>query len=619
MVALIVALVAHYTAILPSNADTFVLSAITLVAVTPVVWRTALALKKKTISIDLLVIVALFASLIAKELVSAVFISLMLTSSRILALSTEDQARRAIQSLLKLKPQKVRVKHGDRIEEISPENVQKGDIVVVELGERVPVDGTITNGTATVDQSSLTGESLPLEKKGGDSALSSTLVVSGNLEIRAEKVGKETALEKIIELVEKSEVNKSKISTFSDNLAIYYSIVVVLGTALIYFYTHNLALILSVILIVSAEDIAIAIPLAFVAAIGHAAKRGAVIKGGNYLEALRRAKVLVVDKTGTLTKGKLKIENVFTFGDMDKKRLLSLVAPIAAQSNHPAAIALLQFVETENPTHQTAHSFEEQSGRGMQALVDGIKVMVGRQIYLEDAGIMIDPNQLNEIVKEEENGANVTLVGCDGKLAGFFTLLDEIKPGTKEILTEMKQLGVSRIVMLSGDNEKIAARVAKEVGITDFHADLLPENKITYLKKYLHHQHTVIAAGDGVNDAALLSAADIGVAMGGIGAETTIESADIVLMQDDLAKLPELIKLSRFTIGVAYEDLAIWAAVNALGLYLVFSGILLPTGAAIYNFAGDFPPLLNSIRLLALHKKAAKKGSTNSGHPQLVV
>lgn len=602
MVVLVIALATHYLAIVSPAIDAFILTCVAIIAGTPVAWRTIQVLRNKTMSIDLLVVVALIASLLARELVSAVFISLMLTSARMLAIATEDRARQAIKSLLKLKPKKVHIKHGDKVEEVSPGSVKRGDLVVVELGERIPVDGVIVSGTATVDQSSLTGESLPIDKKVGDTVLSSTSIASGNIVVRAEKVGKETALEKIIELVEKSETNKSKISIFSDKLAIYYSLIVVVGTIIIYTVSHSLTLVLSVILIVSAEDIAIAIPLAFVAAIGHAAKRGAIIKGGNYLEGLRRARVLVVDKTGTLTKGKLKVEDIFAFDKTNKQEILSLAASLANQSNHPAAKALSQYAETQHTMLQVPQKFVEKSGKGMEATIAGKKVIVGRQSYLEETGIKMTPHQLHDMTREEMNGANITLVGYAGNLLGFFTLLDEIKPGTKEVIAELKQLGIKKIVMLSGDNEKIAERVAREVGITDYHANLLPENKITYLKKYLSHEYNVIAAGDGVNDAALLSAADIGVAMGGIGADATIESADIVLMRDDLAKLPELIKLSNFTLGVAYQDLAIWLVINGVGLVLVFGGYLLPTGAAIYNFFGDFPPLLNSIKLLRLQK-----------------
>lgn len=601
-VVLVIALVAHYTRIVPPTVDAYILITVATIAVVPVIWRTIQVLKSKRMSIDLLVIVALIASIAAGELPSAVFIALMLTSARMLAIATENRARNAIKSLLKLKPKVIRVKVGDQIKEIAPEQVNKGDIVVVELDERIPVDGVIIEGNATVDQSSLTGESLPLSKKAGDNVFSSTFVVSGSLIIRAEKVGKETTLEKIIDLVEKSETNKSTISIFSDRLAIYYSVTVVFATVLIYFFTHNLSLILSVILIVSAEDIAVAIPLAFVAAIGHAAKRGAIIKGGNFLEGLKNVQVLIVDKTGTLTKGKLKVEDLFIFDQWEKNQVLSFAGTISNQSNHPAAKAILRYTEEQNSKPTLSSKFEEKSGQGMEALINGKKITIGRLSYLQEEHVTITPHQLHDIQREKDRGVNTTLVAYDGQLIAFFALADEIKPGVKEVLSELKTLGVSRIVMLSGDNEKIAERVAKQVGITDYHANLLPEDKIFYLKKYLSSRYKVMAAGDGVNDAALLSAADIGIAMGGIGADATIESADIVLMQDDLSKLPELIKLSRFTLSVARQDLIIWAIINALGLFLVFSGILLPTGAAMYNFIGDFPPLLNSVKLLRLQK-----------------
>ena len=604
---LLIALLVHYVGIIPPPIDAKILILVASIAVVPVAWRTVIALKKKTISIDLLVVVALVASLLAGEFPSAVIIALMLTSARMLAITTENKARQAIKSLLKLKPKLIHIRIGDEIKEVSPENVKKGDLVVVELDERIPVDGVITEGDATVDQSSLTGESIPLQKKTGDSVLSSTFVVSGNITIRAERVGKETTLEKIIDLVEKAETNKPAISIFSDKLAVYYTITVVVATVLIYLFSHNLSLVLSVILIVSAEDIAIAIPLAFVAAIGHAAKRGAIIKGGNYLEGLKKVKILIVDKTGTLTKGKLKVDDIFIFGDWEKEKVLSLAASIACESNHPTAKAILQYTQEHNCKFKQPDRLKEISGQGIEAFINDKKIIIGRLSYLQEEQVSVTPHQLRDLEREKDRGLNITAVGYDGELIAFFALADEIKPGTKEVLTELKHLGVEKIVMLSGDNEKIAGRVASIVGITDYHANLLPEDKITYLKKYMSAKYKVMAAGDGVNDAALLSAADIGVAMGGIGADATVESADIVLMQDDLAKLPELIKLSKFTLGVVYQDLVIWAIINSAGLVLVFAGLLLPTGAAVYNFLGDFPPLINSIKLLRLRKGEYKQ------------
>lgn len=603
LVILLLTLILHFWNVIPLPLDNLILGVVTIIAIIPILWQMTKVFKNRKIPFDFLVTIALVGALISGEIVSAVFIGLMLTSARILGIYIEDKARHALKTLLKLKPHKVRILFNNQFTEVAPDKVNKGDVVVVELGERIPIDGIIIDGIATVDESSLTGESLPVEKRVGDNALSSTVVLFGNLTIRAEKVGKETTLEKIIELVNKAEANKSKISSFSDKLAIYYSVIVVFGSILIYLISNNFSLVLSVILIVSAEDVAIAIPLAFVSAIGHAAKRGVIIKGSNYLEGLRNVKVLMVDKTGTLTIGKLKVEEVFIFNKFKEEQVVSYAAGMSSLSEHPSAKAILSHAEINKIEPKKIRNFREESGKGSRATINGKEIIIGKLNYLKENKVIITDSEIKKIEKEKEKGVNTTLISYNKKLIGFFTLTDQIKPDVKGIIAELKQLGVAKIVMLTGDNEKIALRIAKEAGITDFHANLLPEDKIKYLKKYLNPKYKVMAIGDGVNDAALLTAADIGVAMGGIGADVTIESGDIVLMHDDLRRIPELIKLSHYTMNIAYQDLAIWAVTNSIGLLLVFGGYLAATGAAAYNFFGDFPPLLNSTRLLGLRKK----------------
>ncbi len=588
---------------LPYNIDDYVLIVITIIATLPVGWRVVRAFAEKKITFDLLVAIALVAALASNELAGAAFIGLMLTSARILSVYTENRARRAIQNLLKLKPKKAKVKIGGKIVEMSIGKIKKGDLVVAGLGEIISVDGTVIEGAAAVDQSSLTGESLPVDKKTGDRVFSSTTVASGNLTIKAERIGRETTLEKIIDLVEKAQETKPKISSFSDKLASIYAIAVMVVILAVYAVSRSVPLVLSVILVVSAEDIAIAIPLAFTAAIGRAARRGVIVKGGDFLDGLRKVKVMLVDKTGTLTFGRLKVENLFIFDDISENDVLTWSASVSLLSNHPSAKAILNYTAEKKIKPLDPNKFEEYSGKGSAALVKGEQITTGKVSFLQEKSIKITEHQLRDIEREKDKGLNVTLIGRGASLAGFFTLADEIRPNVGEIISELKNLGVEKIVMLTGDNENIAKRVADAVGIKEYHANLLPEDKLNYLKKYLNPKYKVLAAGDGVNDAAILNAADIGVAMGGIGSDVTVESGDIVLMQDNLSRMPELFRLSRFTLSVAYQDIVIWTAINGLGLYLVFAGRLLPAGAAAWNFIGDFPPLLNSVKLLKLRGK----------------
>lgn len=572
-------------------------SGVAFITTLPILWSAIKSLKNKKISVDLLASIAIVVSLLDKQWTSVLFINLMITSARIFSDYTEARSRRALESLMKLKPQKAKIKVDGGFREVHLSDVRLGDMVVVELGEMVPVDGVVEKGEAEVDQSSLTGESVPVFKKAGDMVFGSTIVSSGNLLIKTEKIGGETFFEKIIDLVKKSQANKARIHTLSDKFSAWYIVVVLLGSAGIFFFLHNVKLTLSVLLVSCADDVAIALPLAFLASIAHAAKHGSIIKGGDYLEGLMKAKTAVFDKTGTLTKGKLKVEKLFSF-NFSEREILETTGSISLMSSHPSAHALKRYVDEKGGVKiSEPEKFEEYAGKGAIAVLNGKKILSGKVSFLKEQGVKISGEQLAEINKQEREGYGVSLVSVGNELAGFFTFIDEIRPYAKEMVDGLKKFGINKIVMLTGDNEKIAQRVSTQLGITEFHANLLPEDKINYLKKYLNKKHKVIMIGDGVNDAAALSLADVSIAMGGIGSDAAIESADIALMKDDLRQIPELLKIGKSTIKVVRQDLWIWGIVNIIGLVLVFSGVIGPTGAAAWNFITDFFPLLNSMRL----------------------
>jgi heavy metal translocating P-type ATPase len=594
---LAIILIIIYFKITPQNFTETILITVACVTTLPVFFSSIKSLKNKKISTDLLASIALIVSLIEKEWTSVIFINLMITSARILSDYTKNRSRHAIHKLLKLKPQKAKIKTVYGFIEVPLEQVKKGDLIVVGLGERIPVDGIIEKGEGEVDQLSLTGESLPIFKQKGDEVFSSTMVSSGNLIIKAEKIGDETTLAKIIHLVETSQKNKAPISTLSDKFSTWYIIITLVGSFLLYVVFRNLNLVLSVLLVSCADELAIAIPLAFISSITHGARHGAIIKGGDFIEALTKSKVLIVDKTGTLTFGKLKVENIFAFNNNPLENVLELASSVSLMSKHPSARAISRYVNEKNiPVHEP-ESFMEYSGKGAVATYKDKKIFSGKVSFFKELKVKITDQQLKVIDEEKGKGFNTTLIGLNDKIVGFFTLSDEIRPQIKETVSELKKLGIEKIVMLTGDNEKIAQRVAEEVGVDEFYANLLPEDKLTHLKKYMSKDYKTIMVGDGINDAAALSLADIGIAMGVIGTDAAIESADIALMRDDLTQVPELMKISKSTLKVVYQNLLIWVILNMIGLILVFTKILDADGAAAYNFIGDFFPLLNSLRL----------------------
>jgi len=601
LIILVLTLIFYYLNIFSQDTNKWILIVVASAATIPVVIKVFMSFKNKKLTVDLLAIIALIFSLIAGELVSAIFINLMLTSARILARYTEDRTRHAIKSLLKLRPKTAMIEKNGKVIEILLSQVKKGDLVVVELGETIPVDGIIVRNSAAINQASLTGESIPVTKAKGDKVFSSTTIISGNIVIRVEKVGKETTLEKIIDLVEKAQENKPKINTTADKFANLYILFTIIGSILLYFILGNIGLVLAVLLVTCADDVAIAIPLAYLASIGYAAKRGVIIKGGNFLEAISQAKVFIADKTGTLTYGKLNVKGVFIFNPAKKKQFFEIAGMISLLSTHPSARAILEYVKNKGVIINEPEKFKEYSGRGGAGIYKNKKIAIGKLSFFKELKIKISEEHLGNIKSSEEKCLNTTLIGYDNKIIGFFALEDELRPKVRETIAKLKELGIEKTIMLTGDNEKIAEKIAKESGVDEFHANLLPEGKIECVKKYLNKKYKVIMVGDGINDAAALGLADISIAMGVIGSDTAIEVADIALMEDDISKIPEIIRLSKTTNKISYQDIGIWAITNIAGLALVFTGIIHPVGAATYNFVTDFVPIINSIRLFSAH------------------
>lgn len=601
--ALFLALIFYFTNFLPENFTNYFLIVVGILATLPVIFNAFLSLKNKKLNVDLLGSIALVASILAREWSSVVFINLMITSSRILDDYTEGNTRNAIEKLLKLHPKKIKIRRLSEIVEEDVSKIKPGDIVVVELGERVPVDGVVQDGEASVDQSSLTGESEPVAKFKGDKVFSSVLVVSGALEVRTEKVGKDTTLEKIIDLVKSSQKSKAQISTIADKFATWYIVVTLLMVVVLYFTLKDTSLILSLLLVACADDIAVAVPLSFLVSIGRLAKRGIIVKGGDFLEGFTKVKLVWVDKTGTLTKGKLKVHKIEAWNGYKEEEVARLAAEAEFFSEHPAAKAIINYANQNKINFEKPLKFKESPGGGGVAWHQDKKIVAGKQKFLEENGIKFSAENLSEINKTKEGGLNVTLVGLDLKPVGFIALADEVRSDVKETIKTLKDLGVEKWIMLTGDNEKVAQRVASEVGLDGFHANLLPEDKLNFIKKSINSKYKVAMVGDGVNDAAALTLADIGVAMGVIGSDAAIEAADIALMKDDFSKIIETIKTGQETMRVVRQNFLIWAVVNVVGLILVFGHILTPESAAAYNFITDFFPLINSMRLFNFRVK----------------
>ena len=574
-----------------------ILIGVAIAGFVPVFLSAVKSLISRRLTIDLLASIALVFSFLSQEWKSAVFISLMLASARLLAHYTENSTRRAIQSLLKLRPEKVHIKIDGEIIEKHIKDIKIGDFIIVDAGERIAVDGVVISGSASIDQSSLTGESEPVTRTLGDEVLSSTLNISGSIIVRATKIGEDTTFAKTLKLIEESHESKAPITSITENFTTVYILLTLFGSGFFYLMSHNLNKVLSILLVTCADDLAVAIPLAFMAAISIAAKNGIIIKGASYLEGFAKVKAMIFDKTGTITEGKPKIQNVVFFSGYSESELLPFFGALVSESNHPVSKAICKFIKEKGIKISDVEDVDEKPGYGIKGTAGNKIIFSGNTQFLENNGIKFSQDEISAFNKERTLGRLLVVLGVGQRAAGFISLSDATRPHAAHIIDVLKNMGVEKIAMFTGDNERVAARVAQEAHIPEFKANLLPEDKVNYLKEIINKKYKTVMVGDGVNDAAALTLADIGVAMGAIGSDVAIESADIALMKDNLKNISDMMELSRYVLKIVRQNFLLWALLNGLGLFLVFTNVLGPSGAAAYNFITDFIPLINSLKV----------------------
>jgi heavy metal translocating P-type ATPase len=570
---------------------------VSVIALIPVVISAASSLKEREISVDFLAIVALVFAYLTHEWYSAAFINLMLSSARIFDIWTQRRSENLIKSLLKYRPEKARVQTDGSYEIKDIDDIVVGDVVIVEVGGRIPIDGVVVSGQASVDESTLTGESVPKFKKTGDHVYSSTLNMAGSLFVKTERVASESTLAKIISLVEESSLKKSKTIKMVHAFTRWYVIATLAGAVIIYLFTGNLALVLAVLLVVCADDIAVSVPLAFTAAISSAAQHGILIKSSDVLESMTAIDTFITDKTGTLTFGKPKIVSIETFGSTNLKDFLKDIGTAESNSSHPISKSIVDYVEAEKIIIPEVNNFNETPGEGIEVTSGKDKIIAGKIDFVVGKTEKLDSDQAKRLDIFIHSGHSITLVAVNKKLRGFVVFEDEVRPSAKTMIAETKLLGTKLWIMLTGDNHTVAKKVADEVGIDRFETNLTPKDKPNFIEKIKKERMgTVAMVGDGVNDAAALAIADVSFAMGVVGSDVAINAADVALMNDDLMKIPESIILARKTRAIVLQCFGIWGITNIVGLSLVAFGVLAPTGAATYNFLTDFLPIFNALR-----------------------
>jgi len=520
---------------------------------------------------------------------------------------TTERARRAVKDLTALAPQMARVERAGVEQEVPIAEVRVGETAIVRPGEKIPVDGEVMAGQATVDQAAITGESMPIEVGPGAKVFAATFARLGSLRVRATHVGAETTFGRVIKLVEEAEAHRAGVQRLADRFSGYY-LPVVAGIAALTFLIRRDPLATAAVLVVACScSFALATPIAMLASIGAGAKRGLLIKGGKYLEALARADVLLIDKTGTLTLGRPQITDMADFRLLIADRLetataqstinpppsqiLQLAASAERYSEHPLAEAVRAAARERGLSLLEPQAFEAIPGLGVRARVDGCTVTVGSRRMVGQDGILPRAAEL------EAQGKTVLYVSRDDQLIGLLAAADTPRPEAPEALAAVRALGVQRIELLTGDNERTAAALAERLGV-QYRANLLPEEKIAIVRDYQAKGHTVIMVGDGVNDAPALAQADVGIAMGAAGTDVALEAAHIALMREDWRLVPDVLRIARRTMRVVKMNIAFTAVYNLAGLSLAALGFLPPIFAAAAQSLPDIGILANSSRLL---------------------
>ena len=514
------------------------------------------------------------------------------------------KSRRNISELMDIRPDYANIEKDGTLEQVDPDEVEIGTIIVVQPGEKVPIDGVITEGTSTLNTSALTGESLPRDAKAGDEVISGCINMTGLLKIRTTKEFGESTVSKILELVENSSSRKSKSENFISKFAKYYTPAVCYGALALAFIPPIVLLIMGkpamwgdwiyralTFLVISCPcALVISIPLSFFAGIGGASNQGILVNGSNYLETLAQTKYVVFDKTGTMTQGVFEVSGIH-HNEMPDEKLLEYAALAECSSSHPISKSL-QKAYGKPIDRNRVTDIEEISGNGVIAKVDGISVAAGNTKLM---------NRLGIAYQDCHHVGTVVHMAIDGKYAGHILISDIIKPHAKEAIAELKKAGISKTVMLTGDSKRVADQVAEELGIQEVYSELLPADKVSRVEELLNHKSEkdkLAFVGDGINDAPVLSRADIGIAMGALGSDAAIEAADIVLMDDDPLKISKAIKIARKCIRIVYENIYFAIGIKILCLILGALGIANMWAAIFADVGVMIIAVLNAIRTL---------------------
>lgn len=572
-----------------------------LLGATPITIQAYQALRVKVVSIDVLVTIAVLGAFLIQNYEEAAIVTFLFLFGAYLEQRTLNQTRSAIKELTEMAPESaIKLMENGKFQEVEVDEVDVGDVLLVKTGAKVPVDGTVLSGEGYINEASITGESVPVGKEKGAKVYAGTILDNGTLQIVADRVGEDTTFSKIIELVEEAQDSKSEAERFIDRFSKYYTPAVLVISFIVWLFTRNVELAITILVLGCPGALVIGVPVSNVAGIGNGARHGVLLKGSEVVTDFSRLDTIVFDKTGTLTEGNPSVAQTKYYGD-NLEEVLGYLASVERESDHPLAKAVLE--EIGETTFLPVENTEVVKGGGIVAYVNGHRIAVGNVALMEKENVELTEEARADIASFEEKGNSLVLTAVDGQLKVLMGVRDQIRFGVKKDLQKLRQLGVKNLVMLSGDNQGTVDRVGRELGLTEAHGNMLPEDKAAYIRRLVEKGQIVAFVGDGVNDSPALASANIGIAMGG-GTDVAIETSDIVLMNSDFSRLSHALGLAKAIARNMRQNIVIAVGV----VFILLTGLLLgdwvnmSIGMLVHE-GSILAVILNGMRLLGYRLK----------------
>ena len=558
------------------------------------IWRIIYNKGISKISSALLISMAMIAALWIGDLFAAGEVAFIMEIGALLEDMTTERAKKGLKNLISLVPETGRILKDGQEVIIPAAEIKKNDILRVLPGETIPVDGIILEGNTSVDQSVMTGESLPVDKTIGDSVYSGTINCFGAMDMKATKVGEDSSLQKLIHMVEEAEKNQAPTQRIADKWASWLVPIALLIAIAAYIITGEIVRAVTVMVVFCPCALVLATPTAIMAAIGQATKQGVIIKSGEALEKMGKVDTIAFDKTGTLTYGKLQVSNIIPVADVSENQLLALAASAESRSEHPLGKAITEDARNKKLPLSEIKEFRMEAGKGISAVIDDTVYRMGNEKYISENGINLDETTKKALSNVRSEGKASVIIACQEKILGILALSDVIRPESADMISRLNGMN-TRTVLLTGDNREAASYLANQLGISEIRADLLPEEKVNMVNS-LKQNSNVCMIGDGVNDAPALKTADVGVAMGAMGSDIAVDAADVALMNDDISKVPYLKWLGNTTIKTIKTAITLSMCINFIAIALSVTGILNPTtGALVHNAGSCFVVLLAAL------------------------